>query len=39
MTDFEAAEEGRMTFSAPNFDLFLKACRTTAKALFPTSCF
>ena len=39
MTDFEAAEEGRMTFSAPNFDLFLKACRTTAKALFPNFMF
>ena len=39
MADFEAAEEGRMTFSAPNFDLFLKACRTTAKALFPNFMF
>ena len=39
MSDFEAAEEGRMTFSAPNFDLFLKACRTTAKALFPNFMF
>ncbi len=39
MTDFEAAENGDMTFDAPNFDLFLKACRTTAKALFPNFMF
>lgn len=39
MQDFDAALEGRMTFEAPNFDLFLKACRTTAKALFPNFMF
>lgn len=39
MENFEAAEEGRMKFSAPNFDLMLKACRTTAKALFPNFMF
>ncbi len=39
MTDFEAALNGGITFEAPNFDLFLKACRTTAKALFPNFMF
>ena len=39
MKDFDAAAEGKMAFKAPNFDLFLKACRTTAKALFPNFMF
>jgi ribonucleoside-triphosphate reductase (formate) len=39
MTDFETALDGKMKFSTPNFDLFLKACRTTAKALFPNFMF
>ena len=39
MTDFESALNERMTFETPNFDLFLKACRTTAKALFPNFMF
>ena len=39
MTDFEAALRGDMTFQAPNFDLLLKACHTTAKALFPNFMF
>ncbi|MCD7816111.1 MAG: anaerobic ribonucleoside triphosphate reductase, partial [Bacteroides sp.] len=39
MEDFEAAMDGKVTFEAPNFDLFLKACRTTAKALFPNFMF
>ncbi len=39
MTDFEAAMSGNMKFEAPNFDLFLKACHTTAKALFPNFMF
>ena len=39
MQDLDAAMEGRMTFESPNFDLFLKACRTTAKALFPNFMF
>lgn len=39
MENFEAAEEGRMRFDTPNFDLLLKACHTTAKALFPNFMF
>lgn len=39
VTDFDAAMEGKVKFNAPNFDLFLKACRTTAKALFPNFMF
>lgn len=39
MEDFDAAMEGKVEFEAPNFDLFLKACRTTAKALFPNFMF
>lgn len=30
---------GEMTFRSPNFDLFLKSCQTTAKALFPNYMF
>ena len=37
--NFESALNGGMTFETPNFDLFLKACRTTAKALFPNFMF
>lgn len=39
MNDFEAALAGKMKFETPNFDLLLKACRTTAKALFPNFMF
>lgn len=39
MTDFQAALEGRMNFSTPNFDLLIQACRTTAHALFPNFVF
>lgn len=39
MEDFDATMEGKVEFEAPNFDLFLKACRTTAKALFPNFMF
>lgn len=39
MSDFEAASTGKMKFKAPNFDLYLKACQTTAKALFPNFMF
>lgn len=39
MQNFDAALEDKMTFETPNFDLFLKACRTTAKALFPNFMF
>ncbi|WP_321520133.1 anaerobic ribonucleoside triphosphate reductase [uncultured Bacteroides sp.] len=39
MVDFDAAMNGKVRFSTPNFDLFLKACRTTSKALFPNFMF
>lgn len=39
MEDFNAAVEGKIAFKTPNFDLFLKACHTTAKALFPNFMF
>ena len=39
MSDFDAAMRGELKFKAPNFDLFLKACHTTAKALFPNFMF
>lgn len=39
LKDFEAARRGDVTFETPNFDLFLKACATTAKALFPNFMF
>lgn len=39
LQDFDAALEGKIQFEAPNFDLFLKACQTTAKALFPNFMF
>ena len=39
MVDFEAAMNGKVKFSTPNFDLFLKACHTTSKALFPNFMF
>ena len=39
MVDFDSAMSGQVKFSTPNFDLFLKACRTTAKALFPNFMF
>ena len=39
MQDLDAAIEGKIKFETPNFDLFLKACRTTAKALFPNFMF
>ncbi len=39
MADFDAAPKGEITFDAPNFDLLLKACHTTAKALFPNFMF
>lgn len=39
IVDFDAAMEGKIKFEAPNFDLFLKACHTTAKALFPNFMF
>ncbi|KAA6346708.1 Anaerobic ribonucleoside-triphosphate reductase [termite gut metagenome] len=37
--DFETAIAGKMSFKTPNFDLFLKACQTSAKALFPNFMF
>ncbi len=39
MSDFDAAMRGELKFEAPNFDLCLKACHTTAKALFPNFMF
>lgn len=39
MANFDDAINGRMSFKAPNFDLYLKACQTTAKALFPNFMF
>ena len=39
MNQFEDALAGKIAFEAPNFDLFLQACRTTAKALFPNFMF
>ena len=39
MENFNEALAGNIKFSTPNFDLFLKACRTTAKALFPNFMF
>lgn len=37
--DFDRALSGEMQFKAPNFDLLLEACRTTAVALFPNFVF
>lgn len=37
--DLDAALAGEMEFDAPNFDLFLAACRTTSTALFPNFLF
>lgn len=39
MANFDDAISGKIQFKAPNFDLYLKACRTTAKALFPNFMF
>ena len=39
MLNFDDALEGKIEFEAPNFDLFLQACQTTAKALFPNFMF
>lgn len=39
INNYEDAIAGKLTFKAPNFDLLLKACQTTAKALFPNFMF
>lgn len=39
MDNFEAAERGEVPFETPNFYLLLKACKTTARALFPNFLF
>lgn len=39
LKDFDKAISGQVHFSCPNFDLFLRACDTTAKALFPNFVF
>jgi len=38
MVDFESALQGKVKFSTPNFDLFLKACQTQRKHSSLTSC-
>lgn len=37
--DFDKALRGEIKFKAPNFDLLLESCRTTATALFPNFMF
>lgn len=39
LEDFEGALNGKYPFAAPNFDLLLESCHTTAKALFPNFVF
>ncbi|KAA6331342.1 Anaerobic ribonucleoside-triphosphate reductase [termite gut metagenome] len=39
INDFETATAGGIKFKTPNFDLFLKSCQTSAKALFPNFIF
>ncbi len=39
MANYEDAIAGKLTFKTPNFDLLIKACQTTAKALFPNFMF
>ena len=39
MANFDDAINGKIKFNAPNFDLYLKACQTTSKALFPNFMF
>ena len=39
LANYEAAAKGEIAFDCPNFDLFLLACQTTARALFPNFVF
>lgn len=39
LSDFPEAIKGKFTFIAPNFDLLLLSCQTTARALFPNFVF
>ena len=39
LKDFPKAVKGGMKFKAPNFDLLVEACHTTATALFPNFLF
>jgi len=39
LKDFNKAMSGKMKFSAPNFDLLLKSCKTTSTSLFPNFLF
>ncbi len=39
LKDFDKAMSGKMKFSAPNFDLLLKSCKTTSTSLFPNFLF
>ncbi len=39
LANFDDALAGKLTYSTPNFDLLIEACKTTAKALFPNFVF
>ena len=39
LKDFDKAMAGKIKFSAPNFDLLLKSCKTTSTSLFPNFLF
>ena len=39
LANYEEAMAGKIKFKAPNFDLLLEACRTTATSLFPNFVF
>ncbi|MBO5255603.1 MAG: anaerobic ribonucleoside triphosphate reductase [Opitutales bacterium] len=39
LKDFDKAMSGKIKFSAPNFDLLLKSCKTTSTSLFPNFLF
>lgn len=39
LANFDDALAGKLTYSTPNFDLLIEACKTTATALFPNFLF
>ena len=39
LSHFEDALSGKLTYTTPNFDLLVEACKTTATALFPNFLF
>lgn len=39
LQNWDKAMVGEMEFTAPNFDLFLKSCRVSARRLFPNFVF